>query len=204
MDHRCTRVGDIGWTVTEGRWEFEDGSYLPVRGLWSCIARTASGSSSLGSQHPRSPTNCFDQDHWSHSQPAPPPGLPALSESGFFSIVADRHVPVPAAAGLTGAEPGDRDRSPPRSRRRGTRARPGRAPARVVPISPRTRRGSLLGVLECLLRRDPLPKSDSLRSREREVRFAAYIAAHRQPQSCSHWAFIREEQTVPVHHRRRR
>ena len=25
--------GEIGWMVTESRWEFEDGSYLPVRGL---------------------------------------------------------------------------------------------------------------------------------------------------------------------------
>ena len=62
--------GDIGWMLTESRWEFEDGGYVPVRGLGACIARTASGSSSPGSQHPRSPTNCFDQDHRSHSQPA--------------------------------------------------------------------------------------------------------------------------------------
>ena len=26
-------AGDIGWIVTESRWEFEDGSFLPVRGL---------------------------------------------------------------------------------------------------------------------------------------------------------------------------
>jgi hypothetical protein len=26
-------AGDIGWTITETRWEFEDGSFLPVRGL---------------------------------------------------------------------------------------------------------------------------------------------------------------------------
>lgn len=25
--------GDFGWTLVEHRWEFEDGSYLPVRGL---------------------------------------------------------------------------------------------------------------------------------------------------------------------------
>ena len=25
--------GDIGWILTEQRWEFEDGSFLPVRGL---------------------------------------------------------------------------------------------------------------------------------------------------------------------------
>jgi len=27
------RCGDIGWTLVESRWEFEDGSYLPVRGV---------------------------------------------------------------------------------------------------------------------------------------------------------------------------
>jgi hypothetical protein len=27
------QCGDIGWTLTESRWEFEDGSYVPVRGL---------------------------------------------------------------------------------------------------------------------------------------------------------------------------
>ena len=26
-------AGDIGWIVSESRWEFEDGSFLPVRGL---------------------------------------------------------------------------------------------------------------------------------------------------------------------------
>ena len=26
-------AGDIGWIVTESRWEFEDGGFLPVRGL---------------------------------------------------------------------------------------------------------------------------------------------------------------------------
>ena len=26
-------AGDIGWIVTESHWEFEDGSFLPVRGL---------------------------------------------------------------------------------------------------------------------------------------------------------------------------
>lgn len=26
-------AGDIGWIVSETRWEFEDGSFLPVRGL---------------------------------------------------------------------------------------------------------------------------------------------------------------------------
>ena len=26
-------AGEIGWMLTESRWEFEDGSYLPVRGL---------------------------------------------------------------------------------------------------------------------------------------------------------------------------
>ncbi|HEY1317666.1 MAG TPA: nuclear transport factor 2 family protein [Gaiella sp.] len=40
-------AGDIGWIVTESRWEFEDGSFLPVRGLtvfhredgmWKCVA----------------------------------------------------------------------------------------------------------------------------------------------------------------------
>src|SRR6476620_7633810 len=42
--------GDIGWTLTESRWEFEDGSYVPVRGLsvlhredgvWQLIAGVA-------------------------------------------------------------------------------------------------------------------------------------------------------------------
>jgi ketosteroid isomerase-like protein len=27
------QCGDIGWSVTEQKWEFEDGSYLPTRGL---------------------------------------------------------------------------------------------------------------------------------------------------------------------------
>jgi hypothetical protein len=40
-------AGDIGWIVTEARWEFEDGSFLPVRGfsilhredgLWKYVA----------------------------------------------------------------------------------------------------------------------------------------------------------------------
>jgi SnoaL-like domain len=40
-------AGDIGWIVTESRWEFEDGSFLPVRrltvqhredGVWKYIA----------------------------------------------------------------------------------------------------------------------------------------------------------------------
>ena len=26
-------AGDIGWIVSESRWEFEDGSFIPVRGL---------------------------------------------------------------------------------------------------------------------------------------------------------------------------
>ena len=26
-------AGEIGWMLTESRWEFEDGSYVPVRGL---------------------------------------------------------------------------------------------------------------------------------------------------------------------------
>ena len=26
-------AGDVGWIVSESRWEFEDGSFLPVRGL---------------------------------------------------------------------------------------------------------------------------------------------------------------------------
>ena len=51
--------------------EFEDGSYVPVRGLSVLIARTASGRPSLGSQHPRSPTNCFDRDHRSTASPRP-------------------------------------------------------------------------------------------------------------------------------------
>ena len=42
--------GDIGWTLAESRWEFEDGSYVPVRGLtvhhreegvWKLIAAVA-------------------------------------------------------------------------------------------------------------------------------------------------------------------
>ena len=31
--------GDIGWTLTESRWEFEDGSYVPVRGLYGPASR---------------------------------------------------------------------------------------------------------------------------------------------------------------------
>ena len=26
-------AGDIGWIVTESRWEFDDGSFIPIRGL---------------------------------------------------------------------------------------------------------------------------------------------------------------------------
>jgi SnoaL-like domain len=56
--------GDIGWTVTESRWEFEDGSYLPVRGLtvlhredgmWKLIAAVAAPAISNELLRPGSP-----------------------------------------------------------------------------------------------------------------------------------------------------
>ena len=56
--------GDIGWMVTEGRWEFEDGSYLPVRGVtvvhredgvWKLIASVAAPAISNELLRPGSP-----------------------------------------------------------------------------------------------------------------------------------------------------
>ena len=90
--------GDIGWTITESRWEFEDGSYVPVRGFTVLHREDGVWKAIAGSQHPRSPTNCFDRDHRSHSQPAPPPSLAwsgALSGSGFFSIDDDQRPTAP-------------------------------------------------------------------------------------------------------------
>ena len=56
--------GDIGWTITESRWEFEDGSYLPVRGftvlhredgVWKAIAGVAAPAISNELLRPGSP-----------------------------------------------------------------------------------------------------------------------------------------------------
>ena len=56
--------GDIGWMVTEGRWEFEDGSYVPVRGftvlhredgVWKAIAGVAAPAISNELLRPGSP-----------------------------------------------------------------------------------------------------------------------------------------------------
>ena len=56
--------GDIGWTLTESRWEFEDGSYVPVRGLtvlhredgaWKLIAAVAAPAISNELLRPGSP-----------------------------------------------------------------------------------------------------------------------------------------------------
>ena len=56
--------GDIGWTLTESRWEFEDGSYVPVRGLsvlhreggvWKLIAGVAAPAISNELLRPGSP-----------------------------------------------------------------------------------------------------------------------------------------------------
>lgn len=56
--------GEIGWMVTESRWEFEDGSYVPVRGLtvvhredgvWKLIAAVAAPAISNELLRPGSP-----------------------------------------------------------------------------------------------------------------------------------------------------
>ena len=56
--------GEIGWTLTESRWEFEDGSYVPVRGLtvmhredgaWKLIAAVAAPAISNDLLRPGSP-----------------------------------------------------------------------------------------------------------------------------------------------------
>jgi hypothetical protein len=56
--------GDIGWTITESRWEFEDGSYVPVRGftvlhredgVWKAIAGVAAPAISNELLRPGSP-----------------------------------------------------------------------------------------------------------------------------------------------------
>ena len=78
-------------TITRIPVGFEDGSYPPVRGSRSCIARTACGRPLLGSQHPRSPTNCFDRDHRSHSQPAPLPSSRARPGLGGHRVPSVAH-----------------------------------------------------------------------------------------------------------------
>ena len=56
--------GDIGWTITESRWEFADGSYVPVRGftvlhredgVWKAIAGVAAPAISNELLRPGSP-----------------------------------------------------------------------------------------------------------------------------------------------------
>jgi SnoaL-like domain len=57
-------AGDIGWILTESRWEFEDGSFLPVRGLtvlhredglWKLVAGVAAPAISNALLRPGSP-----------------------------------------------------------------------------------------------------------------------------------------------------
>ena len=101
-DHRRARVGRFGWTLTESGGSSRTAATSRPRTLGP-TSRGRRLEAHAASQHPRSPTTASTGLTGHTASPRLRLAWPYLKWD--LSIVADRHVPVPAAAGLTRAQP---------------------------------------------------------------------------------------------------